>query len=450
MNEAIDSGAAEFGGPFGMPSHPERATALGEIHSRPFTLIRTPRAILHLAFISEEAEPARDLAVLSQLCRMRGLSGPDPDARHHTLEWGGGTLRWERHTEFTAWWWDAPAPADFLDPLKGHPFGDGFRAPGQLISAIRLDVRPAEEKGEDQAQEIAQVKSEEGVEARWLAPFDPVSLCYSAVEGGLARAATDFRQDADGLTRILVVDHGLGPARAGALSQRLIEIETYRTLAMLGLPVAQALGPRLRRIQSRLAAITGELRDGRAADSQRLLDELIDLAAELEADAVAALHRFGASRAYDEIVGQRLAAIGERPISGYETWSAFLGRRLQPAMRTCRSVEERQTSLSQKLARGADLLRTRIDVELERQNRDLLASMNRRARLQLRLQRTVEGLSVAAVSYYVVGLLYYLFQGVEEAGLLLDPTLAAAAAVPPVVLIIWWLVRRIRRNYEDD
>jgi uncharacterized membrane-anchored protein len=433
MNEAIRHDASGLSGPYGLPSHPERPTALGEIHSRPFTLIATPRTILHLAFITEEAEPARDLAVLSELCRMRGRSGPDPEARHHTLEWGGGTLRWERHTEFTAWWWDAPAPADFLDPMKGHPFGDGFRAPGQLISAIRLDMYPAQERDEE-----------------LLARFDPVSLCWSEMDGGLAKAATDFRQDADGLTRILVVDRGLGPARAGALSQRLIEIETYRTLAMLGLPVAQALGPRLRRIQSRLAEITAELRDGRAADSQRLLDELIDLSAELEADAVAALHRFGASRAYDEIVGQRLAAIGERPISGYETWAAFLKRRLQPAMRTCRSVEERQASLSQKLARGANLLRTRIDVELERQNRDLLASMNRRARLQLRLQRTVEGLSVAAVSYYVVGLFAYLFRGAEAAGLVLDPALAAAAAVPLVVLAIWWLVRRIRRGYEAD
>ncbi|HEX2255323.1 MAG TPA: DUF3422 domain-containing protein [Afifellaceae bacterium] len=433
MNEIIDSGASRLGGPFGMPSHPERATALGEIHSRPFTLVRTPRAILQLAFITDEAEPASDLAVLAELCRMRGLSGPDPEARHHTLEWGSGTLRWERHTEFTAWWWVAPAPPDFLDPLKGRPFGNGFRAPGQLISAVRLDVRTGGEGDEE-----------------WLAPFDPVSLCWSEMDGGLAKAATDFRQDADGLTRILVVDGGLGPARAGALSQRLIEIETYRTLAMLGLPVAQALGPRLRRIQSRLAEITAELRDGKASDGQRLLDELIDLAAELEADAVAALHRFGASRAYDEIVGQRLAAVGEQPISGYETWSAFLKRRLQPAMRTCRSVEERQASLSQKLARGANLLRTRIDVELERQNRDLLSSMNRRARLQLRLQRTVEGLSVAAVSYYVVGLLYYLFQGAEEAGLVLDPTVAAAAAVPPVVLAVWWMVRRIRRRSDEE
>ena len=103
--------------------------------------------------------------------------------------------------------------------------------------------------------------------------------------------------------------------------------------------------------------------------------------------------------------------IGERKVEGLPTWSSFLARRMAPAMRTCATTEERQTNLSEKLARAANLLRTRVDVELERQNRDLLKSMNERTRLQLRLQTTVEGLSVAAVSYYVVGLFGYLVKG---------------------------------------
>src|SRR5262249_56180919 len=139
----------------------------------------------------------------------------------------------------------------------------------------------------------------------------------------------------------------------------------------------------------------------------RLLDELTAWAAELEAGAGGSLFRFGASRAYNEIVQLRLNTIGERPFGGYPTWSQFLARRMAPAMRTCATIEERQANLSTKLARAANLLRTRVDVELEQQNRDLLQSMNERTRLQLRLQATVEGLSVAAISYYVIGLLGY-------------------------------------------
>ena len=160
-----------------------------------------------------------------------------------------------------------------------------------------------------------------------------------------------------------------------------------------------------------------------------------------------ALYRFGASRAYNEIVQTRLAIIGERKVDALPTWSSFLARRMQPAMRTCATAEERQARLSEKLARAANLLRTKVDVELERQNRDLLKSMNERTRLQLRLQTTVEGLSVGAVSYYVVGLFAYLMKGPHEEGLPVDETLATALFVPVAVLGIWWLVRRIRRRH---
>ena len=100
--------------------------------------------------------------------------------------------------------------------------------------------------------------------------------------------------------------------------------------------------------------------------------------------------------------------------------------------------------LSDRLARAANLLRTRIEVDLEQQNRALLASMNSRARLQLRLQQWVEGLSVAAVSYYVVSLVYYLANGAGTFGIGVDPARITAFAVPPVVVGIWLFVRAIR------
>jgi uncharacterized membrane-anchored protein len=133
-------------------------------------------------------------------------------------------------------------------------------------------------------------------------------------------------------------------------------------------------------------------------------------------------------------------------VKGFSTWSSFLARRMAPAMRTCVMIEERQANLSTKLARAANLLRTRVDVELEQQNRDLLRSMNERTRLQLRLQATVEGLSVAAITYYVVGLFGYVAEAASEAGVPIHPGYATAAVVPFVALFIWGLVRRIRKR----
>ena len=428
QNERSETGPP---GPFGLPTHPLRPNVLGEVHSRPFHLVETPRIILQLAFLKEGADFSDDLAMLGSLARSRGASGPERDAPHFASDWGRGQLRWERHSEFSTWRWDGPAECGFDEPCRDHPFGSTFRAPGLLISALRLDLRPPAE----------------GEAA--LGRFDETSLCYSTMAGGSARGATDFRQDPDGLTRILVIDDGLGPARAGALTQRLTEIETYRTLALLGLPEAQVVSPAIRRIESDLLAITSRLGSATELGSEALLDAIIALASELEAGAVASLYRFGASRAYAEIVNQRLLVIGEQPIHGYETWGAFLLRRMGPAMRTCQAVEQRQADLSEKLARAANLLRTRVDVELERQNQTLLESMDRRARLQLRLQQTVEGLSVAAVSYYVLGLIHYLAEGAAAAGAAIEPGVATALAVIPVVLGIWWLVRRIRRTHAE-
>jgi uncharacterized membrane-anchored protein len=424
-----ETSSALVGAVLGFPAHPARTGAVGEIHSRPHPLIEAPRLLVQLSFMTDGGSGV-DHAVLAELSRSQGVAVPDRQARHHVMKWGRGTLRWERHSEFSTYLWEGP-----LDDGRAEatPFGNGFSAPGTVISGIRLEMRLWTEENE-----------------RQLAAFDPESLCFSSVESGSAAVATDFRQDGDGLTRILVLDRDLSASRRGALAQRLMEIETYRTLALLGLPLAQSLSARLRRIEDRLAQLTTRMRVTESRDSQKLLAELTELAAELEADAAASLYRFGASRAYDGIVEERLAALGETPVPGHETLAAFLQRRVAPAMRTCRSVEERQANLSRKLTRATTLLRTWVDVEVEKQNRDLLGSMNDRARLQLRLQQTVEGLSVAAVSYYVVGLVGYLAKGATIAGVGVKPELVTALSVPVVVAAIWLFVRRIRRSHADD
>ncbi|PWJ86611.1 putative membrane-anchored protein [Pseudaminobacter salicylatoxidans] len=418
------------GSVMGFPAHAERAGALGEVHSRPHPMVEAPRALIQLSFMTD-AGSSVDHAVLCELSRRLGIAAPDRQARHHAMKWGQGSVRWERHTEFSTYLWEGPL-GETGRAWENSPFGNGFSPPGTVISAIRVEIRewtPASEK--------------------LIAGFDPASLCYSLVENGAAAIVTDFRQDADGLTRILVLDRGMTPARAGALSQRLIDIETYRTLALLGLPMALSLSGQVRRMEDSLAQITREMKSSETRDSQTLLANLTELAAELEADAAASLYRFGASRAYDGIVRERLEALEEEAVPGHQTWAGFLQRRMAPAMRTCRSVEERQANLSRKLTRTTTLLRTWVDVEVEKQNRDLLASMNNRARLQLRLQQTVEGLSVAAVSYYVVGLVGYVAKGASAASHAFSPETATALAVLPVVLLVWWGIRRIRHAHQE-
>jgi uncharacterized membrane-anchored protein len=119
-------------------------------------------------------------------------------------------------------------------------------------------------------------------------------------------------------------------------------------------------------------------------------------------------------------------------------------------MRTCESIRKRQEELAAHVARASNLLRTRVDVALESQNQDLLQSMNRRAQLQLRLQTTVEGLSVAAISYYVVGLIGDAAKALKPLGFFLDPEVVIAVAIPFVVGIVWRGVRHVRRIADRD
>jgi uncharacterized membrane-anchored protein len=416
--------------------HPLRAAILGEVHARPFTPIALASRVIHFAFDTSGAQAQADRTNLVAFCESRGLTSPSPAEKHHRAPFGTTVLRWEQHSEFTTYTWEMPS-----DPAATpfHPDAATLASPMRLVPQpgpllVAVDLHLLKEDLPRTAPERL---------------FDNASLAVAENSDGAAIYATDFQPGPSGFVRILVADRTMSPDRAGALVQRVIELETYRTLALLGLPEAQRLTPSIAAAERRLVEVTERMRRaGDLAANHRLLDELTALAAEVEAGAAASVFRFGASRAYEEIVEQRLQTIGERKVGGLPTWSSFLARRMRPALRTCVTIDARQSSLSLKLARAANLLRTRVDVELEQQNQELLKSMNARTRLQLRLQATVEGLSVAAITYYVVGLFGYMVKAAHDSGHLgPEPSIVTAAFVPIAAFAIWWTVRRIRRKH---
>jgi uncharacterized membrane-anchored protein len=417
----------------GFKLHPQRAAVLNEVHARPFTRLTAPLGALRFAFLNQDA--ASDRQSFVAFCAAHGLPAPSSAAKHHQVTIGAIMLRWEQHSEFSTFTWiwsnaESTAPFGAVDEqlaalIRAMP------QTGQLLVALRLEVGQTSAAAE-RAEQI----------------FERSSLAMVTVRSGPAVVASDFRTDEQGFVRILVCNDGLSPGRLGALVQRVLEIETYRTLALLGLPAALALAPSIDRIGRRLVEVLEEMQGAEDLKlNNHLLTELTALAAALERGAAGSLFRFGASRAYYDIVQARLSVIEGGEIAGYPTWSSFLARRMAPAMRTCTAMEGRQADLSIKLARAADLLRTRVDVELEQQNRDLLRSMDERTKLQLRLQSTVEGLSVAAIGYYVVSLFGYLAKGAHDGGVHVEPSLATAFFVPVAVGAVWIVTHRIRRRH---
>ncbi len=433
LSVSARSGSEESGA---FAVHPARARVLAEVHARPFMPIEPPRRLLHFGFMTDHWAAAKDRAAFEAFCLARACPAPSPDAKHHRVELSPAVLRWEHHGEFTAYTWEFPGE-------DGAPFRPGpnelahlmrlLPAPGPMLVAVDLHILPERAVGDGLGHF-----------------FGPAQLAASEVEDGAALIATDFHQDAFGFVRILVLDRKLAPPQAGALVQRLLEIETYRTLALLGLPEAQDLIPSIRRIETELPLLMNQMRESQGFDANKhLLDRLTALSADLEAGAARSLFRFGATRAYDELVGARIESLGERPFGGLPTLAAFLSRRLTPAIHTCASTQARQENLSGKLSRAAQLLRTRVEIELESQNNDVLHKMNDRARMQLRLQQMVEGLSIAALTYYISAIFHLIFEGVHTRVAWLDPTVATALVVPFAFLFAALSLRRIRKHFEE-
>jgi uncharacterized membrane-anchored protein len=202
----------------------------------------------------------------------------------------------------------------------------------------------------------------------------------------------------------------------------------------------------LGQIEQQLSALVARLDVAPAHEEAQMLHEITRLSAATEQLATASAFRFGAARAYRALVEQRGEELREQRLAGLQTPTGFLRRRFQPAMAFCDAVALRLDSIAQRIARASALLRTRVDIEHERQNQALLEAMNRRAELQLHLQQTVEGLSVAAISYYAVGLVSYLCKALAHAGLPIDPELTTGIALLPVVLAVALGVRSIRRH----
>jgi uncharacterized membrane-anchored protein len=420
--------------------HGLRESVLNEVHARPFTPLTQPVSVIRFAFIASGDSNVADRASLAAFCAKHGCPPPEPGIKHHQVDLGAVRLRWEQHAEFATltWIWSPPAEAQ---PRRFGEIAPELQAliaalpqAGELLVAVKLDV-------ESVADPLARAE----------AVFDKSSLALVAFKGSNGAVASDFRLDDDGFTRILVCADGPTPERLGALVQRVLELETYRTLALLGLPAALELAPQVDRIERRLVEVLEEMQGAETLKlNNHLLTELTELAASLERGATGSLFRFGASRAYYDLVQARLAVIEGEPIAPYSSWSSFLARRIAPAMRTLNALEGRQSELSRKLARAADLLRTRVDVELEEQNRDLLRSMNERTKLQLRLQSTVEGLSVAAIGYYIVSLFGYLAKGAHDIGLPVEPTFATAAFVPVAIALTWFTTHQIRKRHLKE
>lgn len=420
--------------------HPLRYALANELHARPFPTLYAPCRAAYLAIKPAEnaagRDRAADVAHLKALLDHYAAPHPEEGATHYFGEIGRHQLKWESHTEFVTYtvFGEGTASSPF-DAKTFSMFPEAWlaAAPGLRVTSALIRVE--------------QQDSDDGITQKVADWFVPESVAVSRVLDNDAVIAADFRIDPAGHMRFAVFARAeTGERRTGRIVQRLCEVETYKAMAMLGFSRCRQLGSTMGALDGRLSGLTDAL-SGALDKTESTLGSLLQVSGELEALTAQSTFRFGATTAYEKIVNQRIAVLREERFHGRQTFGEFMMRRFDPAMRTVASTKERLDAMSDRAIRASDLLRTRVDVERSAENKALLESMDRRADLQLRLQKTVEGLSIVAISYYAVNLAANMV--LPFAGDLgLGPTMLKAVLTPLVIALVWLMVRHVRKALD--
>lgn len=422
----------------GIPAnHPQRFALNYELHARPSEVIDIPEQASYLALATDPSNRQAEYECIVELCTRYGVPPPAPDLNHFQLDVGVFRLKWERRTECNSYTFfrQGAFETPFADPVIAHVPQDWLKSlPGEVLVAAHVALRQTP-------------KPAPSIEVL-SAFFDGNPINGSRIGDGAATVVADFRIHADGFSRFLIDDVRLAPLQAGRVVQRLFEIETYLMRALLTYPQARAAVPVLIDADHQLATLIGEMAEVTSKEEPELLDRLTRLAAMVESTISSTHHQILGARAYKDLVDRRITELREERLAGLPTLREFVERRLLPAMKTCETVATLQETLSARISRASDLLRTRVDITLQQQNQAILSTTAKRAKLQLHLQQTVEGLSVAAISYYVVGLIGYLARAFKAAGGGLHPDLVTGIAIPIVALLAALSIRHIRRAVQ--
>ncbi|WP_090691363.1 DUF3422 family protein [Nitrosomonas sp. Nm34] len=424
--------------PLGLPEYSERHDLHAELNADVYELVSIPAQLSHLVLLSDRQWVDQERQLLVQLCHRNDILPPNAHFDQFSADFGDFRLRWERHTEYSTYTvyckgsFDIPfarpaitsVPPDWLASL-----------PGEVLVAthIALDDRSRPSRS---LSELASL-------------FASNTVIGSKVSGGSASVWSDNQIHADGFSRILIHDDNLRSRQVGRLVQRLLEIETYRMLTILPLTLMRRIVPQLERYDDRLSELITSNDLPGIEDEQRLLGELTRLTSEIEKISAQTSHRFSASQTYYAIMQQRIAELREERIEGLQMLYEFRKQRVTSTMGTFDIVRSHLETLSLRVTRASSMLRTRVDISTESQIRDLLKSMDNRARLQLRLQETVEGLSVVVLSYYLLGIVGYGLKAAKAAGYPINVELITGIAIPVILTIVYFGVRRLRRRVKN-
>ena len=424
----------------GIQYHPLLESLYEEMHSRPYQVIPCPAQITHFVVLTNELQKKQQFAHLQQLFTIFEQPVPVIDQTNLQFETAFLRVRREVHLEFSAFTFinlavtdEAPFEQTGLTLL---PPGWLEALPGMVIANFHLALQCIDEQDTQLIEKARQ-------------SFEQYRLVGSSPQSGDARLWTSFKQHSDGFGRFLIGNVHMSDSQIGRLSQRIIEIETYRMLTLMALPLARENTAVLAKMDEELVSLTQQLACSDDFSEQSILIQLTAMAAQIEAIRTRTAFRYTATFAYYDLIIIRLRELREDEVSGHLSLTEFITRRLTPAVNTCKAVSARLESLSLRIDRVSDMMRTKVELSIQEQNQLLLTSMDRRSRIQLMMQHTVEGLSVAAISYYSIGLVKYLIESIDVTDFPLDKSQLIGISVPVVITAVWFFTRRVHKRFKS-
>jgi uncharacterized membrane-anchored protein len=385
------------------PQHEDRQSIQDEEHARPPMPIEKPEAqawhwVLHGCAGQSDLWP----------------DAFDRSARHQLIACDNGVIRFERHTEFAAitFFGENEPGSSTLDLISA--------CPGRQIAGAKIVIS-----------ESARLDDLFGTSRL----FGGEALFSGVI------VSTDFQINDKGLITYAVSGKFEDAYGRGRLVKRLLDLKTYRMASLLALPLVRRLTPQLETLERRAMDATDTVA-GEVLDLQSAVE---DLSASLKAVArfkSSAAFRISAAYAYDDLVAARPTSLNETPVGQRQTLRGFVEHRLRPGINSIRAFEARTERVARTVADALALARTQLDQVAQRNAEALLSSMEKRARQQVHLSQAVEGLSVAAITYYLVGLFGTALKAIPGTGVPISQT--QAVSIPLIALFVWWNVCRAK------
>ena len=428
-----------------------------ELHARPYIKLSNNLRVFHFAYLIKENDDKKSWAYLDKfLSKINFQNLPKEASKYWVAEGKDLIIRYECHTEFISLTLIYPNKIENENKNKPKLFDENFlrllpidflnNFPGEHLLSSWIEMAPSK---------------------HIFKPIDIERYFYhdnfagsNVAEDG-ANVFMSFKSDrtnflGSGFRRVFIQNKNLRTRRTGRLLQRIVELETYQVLSLLGLPQVRQESLNLSNLEKQITEITKSVsrtakknldkKSIRYPDYQQDLNELSYVVAKIEEIDSSTNYRLSATAAYYKLVEQRIIDLREDRLESFQTNNEFLSRRLQPAIRTSEAFSRRLESLATRAQRADNLVRTQIEMGVQIQNKDLLESMELRARAQLRLQETVESLSIVAITYYIVGLLSTLVDPINFDKFLISKAVFLALCVPIILVLIWFIAKMVRKK----